>query len=78
MTYYMLGFELGNRFDVEDINRVLIYKLTSTYSPHLWNSVITYNLLGWRGTILLREASNLPPEQYSKIVSQALTALEGL
>jgi len=81
MAYYMLGHEIPDSVSVDAVNQLIGSMLLLTYSPHLWNSSITYLLLGWVKTLMLRELANLPKDVALKIlrsvIEQALTILEG-
>jgi len=81
MAYYMLGHEIPDSVSVDAVNQLIGSMLLLTYSAHLWNSSITYLLLGWVKTLMLRELANLPKDVALKIlrsvIEQTLTILEG-
>ncbi len=71
MAYYMLGVEIFNPYSVEDADNYIVSMLVATYSPHLWNSSITYMMLGWRRSLILRKLAQQPPDEVMSLLRAA-------
>ena len=74
MPYHMLGTYIHSVHEVEDVNNVIKFLILSRYNPHLWNSVVTYNLLGPRVALVMRKLTHLPQDKAMSILRESMYA----